>query len=111
MDTYSKVKKGEIYLVAVRFSDRIDAKIRPVLIVFEEETEQDVIGAFLTSQRVRNQYDLPIKKWRESGLEKPSVIRTSKLGTYHRSLLIQKIGVLNAPELNDALSTCRSLFN
>lgn len=104
------VSKGEIYLASVLFSNLEGIKIRPVLIVFCEEDDDDVIGVFLTSQQARDSLDIPIERWQEAGLIKPSVVRTSKPGTYHQNRLLKKLGTLNNEEFARVLNACQSIY-
>ena len=111
MGTYSKAKKGEIYIAKVRFSDDSTVKIRPLLVVFVEQSDDDVVGIFITSQSARTVFDVSISAWREAGLEKPSIVRTSKPGTYHQSRLLKKIGELDEKDLKKVLATFRELIS
>ncbi|MCI0184591.1 hypothetical protein MM817_02888 [Acidibacillus sp. S0AB] len=88
-----KPKKGEIYITKVRFSDDSNVKIRPLLIIFAEQGDEDVIGVFITSQTPKSAFDVTITSWVASGLEKPSIVRTSKPGTYHYSRLLKKLAI------------------
>ena len=69
-----------------------------------------MIGVFLTSQQARNSFDISIERWKEAGLEKPSVVRTSKPGTYHRQRLLKRLGALHESELANVLSVCQTIF-
>lgn len=51
-----------------------------------------------------------IEYWNEAGLDKPSVVRCSKLNTLHYKELLFKIGNLHENDLERVLSTIRSYF-
>jgi mRNA interferase MazF len=51
-----------------------------------------------------------VKKWKEAGLAKPSVVRTSKPTTMHQSMLIKKLGDMDPTDLANVLEKCRSIF-
>jgi mRNA interferase MazF len=72
--------------------------------------ELDNLIATVTSQSIRNQFDVVIEYWREAGLDKPSVVRCSKLNTIHYQELLFKIGKLHEHDLERVLSSIRSYF-
>nr|WP_245723050.1 type II toxin-antitoxin system PemK/MazF family toxin [Natribacillus halophilus] len=70
----------------------------------------DVIIAPVTSQQPRNQFDVVLKYWEESGLLKPSVARTSNIISVHGSELKRHIGKLHKHDLERVLHMCRKTF-
>jgi mRNA interferase MazF len=106
-----KVKQGDVWLADVIFKDTLQSKQRPVLIVGNElALDVDVIIAPITSQQPRNGFDVVLKYWREAGLLKPSLVRTSKIIPIHGSELKRKLGVLHEHDLDRVLHMCRELF-
>lgn len=99
-------KRGEIWIVEV------NGKRRPVVIVSNDNVivELDHMILTVTSQQVRNKFDIVIENWKESGLDKPSVVRCSKINTVHYKELLFKIGKLCDDDLEKVLSTIRSYF-
>ena len=102
-----KGRRGEVWLVET------DNKRRPVLIVDKETmiVEIDRVVATVTSQSSRNEYDIVLKYWQEAGLDKPSIVRCSKLNTIHHNELIFKIGKLHDDDLSNVLGKIRDFFN
>ncbi|MGG1916070.1 type II toxin-antitoxin system PemK/MazF family toxin [Priestia megaterium] len=87
-----ELKKGDV----VVYSDPDSGKKRPAVIVGEGLTvaELDVTIAKITSQDIRNKYDIRVEHWEEAKLKRPSVVRCSKINTIHSSEIIFKPGKL-----------------
>lgn len=99
-------KRGEVWTV------EINGKRRPVVIVSNDNVvvELDHLIATVTSQHARNEFDVVIEYWEEAGLDKPSVVRCSKLNTVHFKELLFKIGKLHEHDLERVLTTIRNYF-
>lgn len=99
-------RRGEIWTV------ELNGKRRPVLIVSNDNVivELDHLIATVTSQHPRNEFDVEIEYWEEAGLDKPSIVRCSKLNTVHFKELLFKIGKLHEHDLERVLTTIRSYF-
>ncbi|MEQ6378766.1 type II toxin-antitoxin system PemK/MazF family toxin [Bacillaceae bacterium S4-13-58] len=99
-------KRGEIWTV------ELNGKRRPVLIVSNDNVvvELDHLIATVTSQHTRNEFDVTIEYWEEAGLDKPSIVRCSKLNTVHYKELLFKIGKLHEHDLERVLQTIRNYF-
>ena len=112
--TGTRFNRGEIWVAKVAYyEDPARFKPRPVVIVSDMiPSEQNVapIVVPITKSRPRNQLDVPIQHWRESGLVTPSTARVSKLITIHQNRMIFKIGTLHEEDLQKILVACRSLF-
>jgi len=100
-------RRGDIWLI------EINNKRRPVAIVDQETmaVEVDHVVASITGQRPRNEFDVEIEHWEEAGLDKPSVVRCSKINTFHHNDLIHKIGSLHKDDLHKVLKTIQSFFS
>ncbi|UFU00254.1 type II toxin-antitoxin system PemK/MazF family toxin [Radiobacillus kanasensis] len=99
-------KRGEVWI------SELNGKRRPVVIVSNDVVivELDHLIATVTSKRARNQFDVVVEFWKEAGLEKPSIVRCSKLNTLHYRELLFKIGKLQESDLKKVLSTIREYF-
>lgn len=107
----SKMKQGDVWLADVLFKGKRQTKQRPVIIVGNElALDIDVIIAPVTSQQPRNQFDVVLEYWKEAGLLKPSVARTSKITSVHGSELKRHLGVLHSYDLERILKMCKNLF-
>lgn len=102
--------KGKIVLVHFPFTDLSDTKLRPALVI--HENDEDVVVAFISS-RVPAQYsgsELFVGETHPdfflTGLKVPSVIRFDKIATLSRELLEGEIGRISpalAMECNDVM--------
>lgn len=72
--------------------------------------ELDHLIGTMTSQQARNEFDVVIEYWEEAGLDKPSVVRCSKLNTLHYKELLFKIGKLHESDLERVLTAIRNYF-
>ena len=87
---------GEVWL----YKDVDSNKTRPMVIVKGElGVELDVTFAKLTTQEPRNEFDLVIEKWKDYGLNKPSIVRCSKIHTISKKKLIGKVAKLPEEEV------------
>lgn len=108
----SKMKQGEIWLADVLFKGTRQTKQRPVIIVGNElALDVDVIIAPVTSHQPRNQFDVILEHWKEAGLLKPSVARTSKITSINGSELKRHLGELHNHDLESVLNMCKDFFN
>lgn len=107
----SKKKQGGVWLADVLFRGSRQTKQRPVVIVGNElALEIDVIIAPVTSQKPKNQFDIVLEYWKEAGLLKPSVVRTSKITSIHGTELKRHLGELHNYDLENVLNMCKELF-
>ncbi|GAB4426982.1 MAG: hypothetical protein OHK0011_08700 [Turneriella sp.] len=88
---------GDICLIKFPFTDGINAKKRPAVLL---STDSDGDGIFL---RVTTQLDgdasLIIENWDQCGLLAPSCIRTEKFAALSLSLVDRQLGHLSEPDL------------
>ncbi|PEZ75373.1 hypothetical protein CN410_15015 [Bacillus anthracis] len=101
-----KNKRGEIWFL------ELNGKKRPVVIISNDNivVELDRLVATVTSQEARNEFDVVLESWEQAGLDKPSVVRCSKINTVHYKELLFKIGKLQEQDLERVLNTIRSYF-
>lgn len=60
---------------------------------------QDAVICRITSVQYSGHLDIPILRWQEAGLEKPSVARPNRLVAAEKSLLNRLLGKLSEPDL------------
>lgn len=103
----------DIVLVPFPFTNLRTTKKRPALIISPDGYNEgpDVIILFITSnvQSFGRTGDTIIKKWAESGLPKPSMIRM-KFATLERSMIIKKIGTLDKTDRKVVRRTVLEFF-
>jgi mRNA interferase MazF len=94
-------KQREIILVPFPYSDLSSTKKRPVLIVSNDAHNQrfdDVLVCVITSNKYKDSYsvDLSNKNLETGILPEPSVVKTHKLFSVHKSKIIKKFSVVEA---------------
>ena len=72
-----KYKRWEVWFAKVKFEDSEEIKKRPVLIL--NENNGLAISLKMTSQKPRDNSDYALKHWIKAGLDRETVVRTSKL--------------------------------
>ena len=104
--------RGDVVLVPFPFTDLSAAKRRPAVVVWADPVQQDVVLAFVSSQRVGHggvgevavlptHPEFPL-----TGLVVPSTIRTTKIVTLARPMVrrwLGRLGVLLLADLDRAL--------
>lgn len=104
----STVEFGELYVCVFPFTSGRGAKARPVLALVD--LEADCLVCRITSVPHQGSLDLAISDWEKAGLEKPSVVRLSRLVTIEKSLLKVRIGKLSGKDLSLVRKTWNEQF-
>ena len=92
----NKYRAGDICI----FSEGI--KSRPIVIINNGlGVDLDMTSLRITSQKPRNDFDVEITYWQEAGLDKPSVVRCSKISTIEPGEPMLKIGKLQASDFSN----------
>jgi mRNA interferase MazF len=87
------MNKGDIILLPFPFTDLSGGKIRPAVILIV--SEDDITVCFLTTQlKLFSEFDISIEPSEMNGLKKTSMIKTNKLATIDKELIIGRIGIL-----------------
>ena len=84
---------GDIVLVQFTFSDSLETKRRPGLVLLDMGDE-DVIVAKITTKPYYTDFDYQVKEWEKAGLLRPSTIRLHKINTIAKSFIDRKLGKL-----------------
>jgi mRNA interferase MazF len=84
---------GKILLAKIYFTDRMDYKVRPILII-KEYLDEDLLFLPLTTNLNLNGVLIENNDLEDGYLRKPSVIIIPKIGIIHKSLILKKIGKL-----------------
>lgn len=98
MKSMTSYNTWDIVLVPFPFTNLRTTKRRPALIISPDKYNMgpDIVILFITSNvsTFGRTGDHIIKKWKESGLPKPSMTRM-KFATIEQSIIIKKIGNLH----------------
>jgi mRNA interferase MazF len=83
------VEFGDVFICDFPFTSGQSSKARPVLVLMD--IGSDCLVCRITSIPHRGFLDVPVIRWREAGLDKPSTIRLSRLVTVERPVLKVRI--------------------
>ncbi|MGB0880640.1 MAG: type II toxin-antitoxin system PemK/MazF family toxin [Polaribacter sp.] len=88
------MKKGDIVLVPFPFTDLKGSKKRPALILYVGTLDTTV--CFISSKLYwEEDIDLILEPTKENGLKVKSLVKTSKIATIDKVLIIGKLGNVN----------------
>ena len=102
--TSRTLSRGDIVLTRFPFTDLTGSSLRPALVVSAGQIGQDIVligissvvrGAFVPSDYV---VDTTHSEFGSTGLRVTSVVRTHKLVTVERSVIVRRLGVIG-PQL------------
>ena len=92
------MRKGDVVLIPFPFTDLSGSKLRPAIVLIA--TAYDLTVCFVTTQlKWQEPTDVPLAPSANTGIKKPSLIRTSKLATLDKLLAVGRLGQLTPPEL------------
>lgn len=94
------MQKGDIVLVPFPFTDLKGNKKRPALVLVPGGL--DITLCFISSQlHWQNPTDLVLQPNTTNGLKAPSLVRMSKIATINKALVIGKLGIIRAEEIEE----------
>ena len=104
---------GDVVLVPFSFTDQTASKKRPAVVVSSDTLHREsidlVIMAVTTQSRAASSLEVPVTRWREAGLLRPSVIKPV-LATIERSLILKKLGSLHHSDRQALVKTLAALI-
>lgn len=113
------LSQGDVVLVNWPFTDLSGAKLRPALVISNNElnaAQQDVVLLAISSRMSSSSaYDLPLREddaaFRGSGLKVGSVFRCAKIFTAEGQRLVQRrLGMLDRDWLVKVLAAVEAVF-
>lgn len=106
----TKYKQGDVWLANIYFKEIQESKLRPVLIIGNDQVlDLDAVIAPISTSQPRNPFDVVIEQWQAAGLERPSIVRTSKPTTIFGNELKRKLGELQPDDLQRVLTKFRGI--
>lgn len=101
--------KGDLILVPFPFTDLSGTKTRPAMVLYKGQ--RDVTVAFISSTATLTEVtDVLIEPDVLNGLKRTSVLRLSKIATLDQSIVLGKLGELNAKQLKIVDANLKELF-
>lgn len=112
------MKKGDVVLVSFPFTDLSTIKVRPALIISNDNynIRQDNIVLLLITSKVINTYpdDYLLKsdnpEFTDTGLKKTSIFRTSIIQTLKKTLLSSRLGFVGPSILSEIEDRLRNFL-
>jgi mRNA interferase MazF len=96
------MKKRDIVLVEVPYTDLSERKLRPALVL--GRTQEDYLCCFISSNpKMRDDQDIAIRKNGQNNLRADSVIKCGKIFTLHQTLVERKIGSVGMAEYRSVI--------
>lgn len=103
------MKKGDIILIKFPFTDLSGTKLRPAVVLINNQ--DDITVCFITTQlQWNNNTDVALIPNSFNNLKKESLIRTNKMATLDKSLAKGLLGKLSTHELFELDKNLKILF-
>lgn len=99
------LQKGDIVLVPFPFTDLSGTKLRPALVLWVDNTGDDVTLCFISSQSITSLtpdeflLDASDPEFSGTGLKVSSKVRVARIVTLERRLITRRIGKLAASQI------------
>ena len=87
------INQWDLWFAEFPYEDGMGSKDRPVIVLNVEPLQ--VLSIKVTSKGIRDEFDVPIIKWREAGLKSESVARVSKAVYLLQGDFRRKIGSIH----------------
>ncbi len=96
--------KGDIVIIEFPYSNQVNAKRRPVLMLKIPKGE-DVIVAQITGESYEPNVEIPIKKddFKQGNLKRDSYLRIDKIASIEKYLIKYKAGSLKQEKFNEII--------
>jgi mRNA-degrading endonuclease toxin of MazEF toxin-antitoxin module len=80
-------------------------------VVLLDSADEDFVAAPITSRARVTDFDVPIREWREAGLNIPSTIRADKLTVLAKDGIVRRLGELVGPDRTALREVLRRAFS
>lgn len=101
------MKVGEVWAIDFPYEDDpTQSKVRPCIIldINDDECTLEVLTIKVTTHDSRDDYDVPIFKWKEANLPEPSFARVSKTNIFRQNDFLKKYGELHVVDFKNIVS-------
>ncbi|NJL41520.1 MAG: type II toxin-antitoxin system PemK/MazF family toxin [Leptolyngbyaceae cyanobacterium SM1_4_3] len=110
------LSKGDVVLVPFPFTDLSQTKLRPAIVLWADNSGNDVTLCFISSQNITNlrpeEFLLaPAEpEFLETGLKVASKVRISRITTLERNLIARRLGKLGTSQIQQLNTTLLQTF-
>jgi len=104
------LRPGEVVLIRIEFHQRSGGKLRPAVVLLDS-ADEDFVAAPITSRARVTDFDVPIREWREAGLNTPSTIRAHKLTVLAKDEIVRRLGELGLSDQTALREVLRRAFS
>ncbi len=106
------MSKGTIVLVPFPFTDLSGNKVRPCLVLYEQPSGDDCIVSFISSVKPKrlSTFDVKIDATPANGLKVDSIIKTDKIATLQKKIILGELGKPDARVLKEINVRLKKLF-
>ncbi len=104
--------KGTIVLVPFPFTDLSGNKVRPCVVLYEQKGGEDCVIACISSikQKRLSGFDVKVKSTITNGLKMDSVIKTEKIATLEKKIILGELGMLEKHLIKELDAKLKALF-
>lgn len=115
MEQIFRMKQRDLLIVPFPFSDQSGRKVRPVIIVSNNEFNEnsdDVVVAGVTSNISKDEYSLNLTNndLEEGKLFTPCCIKVENILKIDKELIIKKIGKIKKEKLKDMINKIKEII-
>jgi len=99
------LKKVDIVLVPFPFTDLSTSKLRPALVLYTNQSHQDITLCFISSQGISTVQDdefilnITDPNFNQTGLKTASKVRITRIVTLERQLITRKLGQMTIKQI------------
>jgi mRNA interferase MazF len=104
------LRPGEIVLIRIGFPQASGGKLRPAAVLLDSG-DDDFVAAPVTSRFRASVFDVPIRQWREAGLNTASTIRVHKLTALAKNEIVRRLGELTGADRTALAEALRLAFS
>lgn len=110
------IKQGDFLLVPFPFSDQSGRKVRPVIVISNEEFNSysgDLIVVGVTSNISKDRYNLPLNNpdFEEGRLITPCCIKVENILKIDKELILKKIGRIKSEKLKTIIDNIMGIIS
>lgn len=107
--------RGTIVLIPFPFTDLSANKVRPAVILSDNQRGDDIVVAFISSRpEKRNATDVPIRNthaaFKKTGLKTSSIIKTNKIATLSKKIVLGELGEIDTATQKQIATKLKRIF-